>query len=131
MRTIEKILWYPIVPEYNIELLKKWGFYNGTGADGVFFDGIINEVFKTLEKAKVFDSQKSFALRKDIQQLVIQHDILTGFKWGFFNSNRKLAYWLFLLLHNFPLKYRLIISLSVFYAVHCTKKAKNNYKLIK
>lgn len=131
MRTITKILGYKPITQQNIELLTMWGFYNGTGADGLFFDNIIDEIFKSLRKTDIFQTHKWEVLREDIRQLVIRHDIDTGFKIGFRRSNRRLAWWLYKLLHHFPFKYRIVISLWVFYAVHFTSKAKKNYKLIK
>lgn len=127
MRTIEKILWYTPISDYNIELLRKWGFYNGTGADWVFFDKIIDDIFDILEEAKIFDATKKYRLRKDIEQLVIRHDIDIGFRIGFRRANKRLSRGLSKLLHKFSWKYRFTISNMVFYAVHYTEKARNNY----
>ncbi|NDK09744.1 hypothetical protein GW846_03115 [Candidatus Gracilibacteria bacterium] len=127
LKTIEKILGYKPISEYNIELLKKGGFYNGTGADGIFFDDIIDAIFVTLEKSKIFDPEKCLKLRKDIEQLVIRHDIDTGFKIGFFRANKRLTKGMFDLLYKFPMKYRLIIRLFLFYVVNFTKRARYNY----
>jgi len=127
LKTIEKILWYKPISEYNIELLKKWGFYNWTWADGIFFDDIIDAIFVTLEKSKIFDPEKCLKLRKDIEQLVIRHDIDTGFKIWFFRANKRLTKWMFDLLYKFPMKYRLIIRLFLFYVVNFTKRARYNY----
>lgn len=127
MKTIEKILKYKPVSEYNIELLRKWGFYNGTGTDDLNFDVLIVDVFALLRKAHIFDEKKTLQLQKDIEQLVIRHDIDTWFKIWFVRSNLRLAMWLYRLLHRFPLKYRVLVSLTVFYAVCLTKKARKNY----
>ena len=127
MRTIQKILWYKPIDDYKIELLRKWDFFNWTGADWIFFDDIINLVFQKLKDAHIFDEKKAFTLRKDVEQLVIRHDIDTGFKIWFLRANLRLAYWLYKLLHKFSFKYRFLVSFPVFYAVHFTSKAKNNY----
>ena len=127
MRTIEKILWYPEIPEYNIELLKKAGLYNGTGTKDLWFDDIIDLVFKKIKESRLFDVNKASQLRRDIQQLVIRHDLDTFLKIGFLKSNLRLSFWLYKLLHKLGWKYRLIVPSIVFYAVNFTKKARNNY----
>jgi len=130
MKTIEKILWYSVISEYNTELLRKWGFYNWTGADWVFFDTLIDNIFAILTQADVFDSEKSIELRKDIVQLVIRHDIETWFKCWFFRSNYRLASGLYKLLHHFDFKYRFIVSFVIFRIVSGAT-AKKNYKKFK
>lgn len=130
MSTIEQILQYPVVSEYNIELLRKWEFFNGTGTKCINFDSLIDEIFRILTQASKFDTEKALRLRKDIEQLVIRHDIETVFKCGFWRSNRRLAIGLYKLLHKFPFKYKIGVSSVVFFAVSW-KTAKENYKLIK
>lgn len=130
MKTIEKILGYPVIPEYNIDLLKKAGFYNGTGTKSLNFDTIVNEIFRLLTNASIFDSEKGFKLKKDIEQLVLRHDVDTAFKIGFLYSNLRLAYGLYKLLHKFPFKYRIGVSSVVFFMVN-GETARKNYKLIK
>ena len=128
MKTIEKILWYTPLTHEQIELLWQAGLFNGTWADGVFFDDLIDKIFEILENLKVFDDWKWIDLRRDINQLVVRHDIDTGFKIWFFKANWRLAYWLYKLLHRFGFKIRFTIGAMVFYAVHFTKKARNNYE---
>jgi len=128
MRTIEKILWYSPISQEKIELLKKWGFYNGTGADGVFFDDIIKLCFEKLTQAQIFDYEKACELQNDITQLVVRHDIDTAFKIGFLRSNLRLATGIYKLLHIFPFSYRIVVPSIVFYATNFTKKARSNYK---
>lgn len=127
MRTIQKILRYKPIEEYNIELLRKAWLYNWTGADGVFFDEIIDKIFEVLQKAEIFNQEKAFQLRKDIQQLVIRHDIDFSFKIWFLRSNRRLSVWLYKLLHKFPFKYKITIAIIVFYAVQFSQIAKQTY----
>ena len=130
MKTIEKILWYPVIPEYNLELLRKAGIFNGTWTKEINFDSIIDEAFRLLTVASVFDTEKALRLRKDIEQLTVRHDSDTAFKIGFFYSNRRLAIWLYKLLYKFPFKYRIGVSSAVFFMVN-GETARENYKLIK
>jgi hypothetical protein len=128
MRRIQKILWYNPIIDYNIELLKKWWFYNWTWTDWVFFDDLIDLVFLKIIDSKIFEANKSYILRKDIEQLIIRHDIDIWFKIWFLKSNLRLSIWLFRLLSKFKIKYRFWVWFWVFLLVHCTEKARNNYK---
>ena len=128
MRTIQKILGYTPLTHEQMELLRQAGLFNGTWADGVFLDDLIDKVFEILENLEVFNDWKGFDLRRDINQLVARHDIDIGFKIGFFKANWRLAYGLYRLLHHFGFKIRFTIWAMVFYAVHFTSKARKNYE---
>lgn len=131
IQTIEKILKYKSISETSIYELEKIWFYNGTGTDWLNFDELIDNIFEILKSAKIFKRKKAFKLRKDIEQLVLRHDIDTKFKIWLFYSWRRLAVWLFKLLHHFSLFRRFILAVIVMYAVTLTPTARENYKLIK
>lgn len=126
MQTIQKILWYPPLWEYQISLLEKAGLYNGTGTDDINFDTMIDAVLDLLKQAKIFDERKKMKLRRDIIQLVVLHDIETGFRLGFARANRRLAIAVYKLLHAFPYKYRIGVALAV-YKIVSSNVAKKNY----
>lgn len=127
MKTIKKILWYTPLTHEQIDFLQKAGLFNGTWADGVFFDDLIDKAFEILWDLEIFDDWKGIDLRRDINQLVVRHDIDIGFRIGFFRANWRLAYGLYKLLHHFGFKIQFTIWAMVFYAVHFTSKARNNY----
>lgn len=128
MRTIQKILWYSPFTEYEMTKLIDMGLYNGIGTQEVNLDKLVDEVFNILQNWKWFDKEKSQKLRRDINQLIIRHDLDTHLKIWFLYSNRRLAFWLFRLLYHFPFKYRCIISIVVYKAISW-KTAKENYKI--
>ena len=131
MRTIEKILQYKPITDVQIYELEKMQFYNWVWTDWLNFDKLIDEVIEKLVEAHVFDLEKAKRLRKDIVQLVIRHDIDTKFKIWLYLSWQRLATGLFMLLHHFSFLKRLLVAITVFYAVTLTKTARQNYKIIK
>lgn len=128
METIKKVLWYTPLSDEKIELLKKASLFNWTWANWIFFDDLIDKVFEILKNLDVFDDWKWIDLRRDINQLVVRHDIDIGFRIWFFKANWRLAYWLYQLLHHFGFKIQFTISAMVFYVVHFTSKARKNYE---